>query len=232
MLVKAALCAAALMFATAAVEARPGHGGGGHGGGGHGGGGHGGGFHGGSFHGGGFHGGNFHGGNFHHGNFNRGFAGGWGGWGWGYPGWGYGWGGYYPNYYGYNDYYPDYSSDYPYYYSNTTPYYSDYTYAPTASDYQSFYPPDGSTGAAAANNTALIRIRTAPDAQLWFDGTATTQTGPVRTFTTPQLTPGKEYEYKVRVRWTENGELVEKTKNVDLTPGRVINVDMTPTAMK
>jgi uncharacterized protein (TIGR03000 family) len=96
------------------------------------------------------------------------------------------------------------------------------------STYQSFYPSD----AAPAGNTALLRIRTQPDAQLWFDDTMTTQSGPFRTFTTPELQPGKQYEYQLKVRYMENGKEVQKTKTVDVAAGKAIDVDLTPASLK
>jgi len=160
--------------------------------------------------------------------YGGGYGGGYGGYGRGYGGYGYGgrggygyggWGGYgYPGFYGYDSgYYPD-------YYSGN---------APMTGDYQRFYPPDAATlSSAPSNNTAVIRVRTVPGAELWFDDTATTQSGPVRTFTTPELQPGKEFEYHVKVRWMDNGKPVERTKTVDLSPGRVVDVDLTPSSMK
>ncbi len=215
---KAALLAAALAFAVTPAEAARGggRGGGGGGRGGYGGGrgGYGGGYRGGY---GGYRGG------YGYGGYGRGYGGwgwGWGGYGLGYGlGYGYGYPGYYGNYYG-SDYYPYYDSG--------------FAYAPTATDYQSFYPPDytAMSTAAPSSTTALVRVRTAPGAQLWFDDTATTQTGAVRVFTTPELQPGKQYEYHVKVRWMDNGKAVEKTKTVDVTPGQVVNVDLTPTAVQ
>lgn len=244
-LAKGTLVAAALAFATVSAEARP-HGGGGHGGG------HGGGFHGGSFHGGGFHGGGYRGyaghgyygrgfagrgyygrGYYGHGLYGRGYyGGGWGWGGWGYPFWDYGWGGY--PLYGYGDYYPSYTDTYPSYdYFSYPDYYDspDYAYGLGAGDYLSAYPPDSGGSATPAATTAVIHVNTAPDAKLWFNGAATSQTGPQRTFTTPPLQPGKKYEYHVRVRLTQNGHTLDTTRTVDVTPGTSSDVDLTPSAL-
>jgi uncharacterized protein (TIGR03000 family) len=192
----AALAPAVLLMAAVPAFARPGHGGGGHGGGG---------FHGGGFHGGGFHGGGFHGGLNHSNHFNH-FGGGWGGWGWPYYGLGgYGYG--YPSYYG-----------------------SAYVNNPGYVDYSSYYPPVDATGyvapadysvatpsygvAPAPDDTAHITLNVPPDAEVWFDGDKTRQTGPTRAYVSPPLTPGQAYTYHVRARWTENGKPVEQKRDV------------------
>jgi uncharacterized protein (TIGR03000 family) len=177
-----------------------------------------------------------------------------------WPGYGYGWyggywpyygyttwGGYYP---GYSYYYPTYGYAYPYYsYSSSynpyyaySAYYPDYTYynptyyvpqtvaaLPTTSAYQRFYPPDT---ALTSPNEAVIRVYTAPDAQLWFDGTLTAQTGSLRTFETPDLQPGKEFKYDIKVRWVENGILIERKRTVTVGAGRTVNLDLAPSALK
>ncbi len=186
--IKTALCATALAFAAAPVEADWGRGGGYHGGG-----------------------------------YGRGYGGGYGR---GYVGYGL------PGYGGYGSYsgyglasYPGYDSGYsPSYYTGS---------APVTTDYQSFYPPDTAAPTILpSSSTALIRVHAVPGAQLWFNDVATTQSGRVRTFTTPELQQGRTYEYEVRVRWMENGGPVERTKTIDLTPGRVIDLDLTPSSMQ
>ncbi len=189
----------------------------------------------------------------------RGYYGwGWGGWnGWGtwnayWPYYGYGYAypytgtyaGYYPAYGGYAySAYPTYPS--PYYTYSTlypSPVYSGYTAsyvvpqttlvaAPAGTTTQSFYPPTAES-ATPNPNEAVVRVTTAPDAQLWFDGVATTQKGPVRTFGTPELTPGHNYKYDVRVRWMDNGTPVERNRTVQVGAGRTVNVDLTPDALR
>jgi uncharacterized protein (TIGR03000 family) len=233
-----------------------GHGGGGHSGD-HGGGFHGGGhsaFHGGghgSFHGGGFHAssgfhggghssfhggvshfhaGSFHGGfhdGFHHGGFNHGFRHFgyyprfYGGFGYGYPY--YGGLGYYPY-----DYYPYYGGDY---------------YAPSSYDYlglndydnvtppaysPSYFPPDGGPSAVApADNTAHVRVIVPAGAEVWFDGTKTSQTGGTREFVSPPLLPDTNYSYEVRARWMDNGAPVDQTRRVIVRAGALTTVDFT-----
>ena len=52
------------------------------------------------------------------------------------------------------------------------------------------------------------------DAEIWFSGDKTTQTGSTRRFETPPLEPGSNYSYVVRARWTENGKERDETKKV------------------
>ncbi|MDB5310909.1 MAG: hypothetical protein JWO38_5111 [Gemmataceae bacterium] len=195
--------------------------GGGHGGGGHVGGGHVGGVHFGAVHGGVFHGGV---GGYHY--------------------------GYHPNYYGYNRY-PYYGhGSYPYYgYGNSSyygfgdyPYYSadpslstDGTIDPTTSSGQApdltngtgdnsagSSPPTGAP--VSADRPANITARLPDDADLWFDGTKTTATGPVRLFTTPPLTSGRRYTYEVRAHWNNGEGVMDQKQTLLVTAGANLDV--------
>lgn len=189
--------------------------GGGHGGGGHGGGGHGGGSHSGGA---AFHGGPHNGGGYHHGS--------------GYYHRGYGYGSGYPFYlgvgvgpYGYN-YYP-----YSYYGSGRSTFFGPPDiYANgegVPSEVRSFYPPDAAVNVAAP--VATVRLYVPADAQVWFDGSATKQTGSGRAFTSPPLEPGKTYSYDVKAQWIEDGKTVVKTRTVTVQAGRTTEVDMRTT---
>lgn len=198
------LLVGAVVFTTPEFGQAAGHGGG-HGGGGH----YGGGF-------GGYHGG------YNHGGYGHSFG--------SHPDYGYHHSyGYYP-YRGYSDYY----GSYPYY--NTYPYvgssydsgysgsYGDVgSSTPPAVNYQSFYPP--ATAATEPDNRAHVTVTLPAGAQVWFDGTATSSTGPVRQFDSPPLTPGSQYSYEVRARWNENGHEVTQTKRVEVTAGAHVNVN-------
>jgi uncharacterized protein (TIGR03000 family) len=219
-----ALAAAMLAFAATPAFAQH-HGGGGHGGGhgGHASGGHGG--HGGSYHGGYYHGGYGHGG-YHHGGYAHG-----GYYGRGYYGWpGYGVGLYawpYLSGYGYRDYY---YPSYPRVIVGTDYYAPDYYYPPTVSGYYS--PPDvtvvnptAPTPAAPAADAAQVEVHVPPDAQVWFDGNPTTQTGELRTYVSPPLPADKPFHYDIRARWTDNGKVVDQTRSVEVRAGRRTTVD-------
>jgi len=231
----AALATAALLFAAGPSLAQHGGHGGGHAGGGHAGGGHAGGFShggvGGSF----SHGGYSHGGvhdGFHHGGFDhRGFYGFGLGLGLGYP-WYWGGYGYYPGYYD-SWYYGDYGA--PAY----APGYYDYSAAPdsyaNAYSYPAVQVPPQNPSLATApqnftppnENAVYVRVKVPPDAEVWFEGEKTTQTGPVRFFESPSLTPGRKYVYHIKARWTENGRQVEQTRDVPVYAGDKFSVDFT-----
>jgi uncharacterized protein (TIGR03000 family) len=251
-----ALSAAVLLFAAGSAVAQHGHGGG-HGGGGHGGGGShgGGGFHG-AIHSGGFHSSGFHGaahgGTVHtapyrgfHSSFHHGVS--------GYhhnayrPGhFGYRHYGYRPFYSYYPYYYtPFYSSYYGYspgsYYYYSPSYYSsyytpdysndvetyDYGYPETYTPY-SYYPPsEVEESTAPADTRAHLRLIVPADAEVWFEGDRTAQTGSTREFVSPALTPGVDYSYSIRARWLENGQVVDQTRKVTVGAGAWITVDFT-----
>jgi len=63
------------------------------------------------------------------------------------------------------------------------------------------------------------------DAQVWFQGGATTQTGLLREFVSPALTAGGTYTYTIQASWLDGGkERIEKQK-VSVTPGARVLVD-------
>jgi len=160
---------------------------------------------------------------------------GYGGYGYGYPYYGSGYGGVlgrsYYNYGGYGYGYPTYYGsgyNYPNYF--TTPSYG-YTYsAPAAvavpsTSYQSLYPSTTSVVTTAAN-AAQIDVRVPPDAHVWFDNQEMAQNvGTVRTFNSPPLEPGSDYQYTIRAMWNQNGQMVQQSRNVVIHAGEHVTVD-------
>jgi uncharacterized protein (TIGR03000 family) len=203
---------------------RGGHGGGGHFGGGHFGGAHFGGAHFGGARG-GFHSGGAGLGGFHHGVSGfRGFH-------HGYPYSHYGYRRYFP-YSGYS--YPySYGSYYPDSYGSASDYsdYGSYGYVAPSDTYesQSYYP--SATATAPPDSTADVTVNVPADARIWFDGTATKLTGPIRQFATPALKPGTRYHYEVRASWKENGHEVTQTQQVSVRAGAHVRVNF-PVAHK
>jgi uncharacterized protein (TIGR03000 family) len=217
------LAVAALLFAAGPAAAqRGGHGGGGHSGGGA--------SHGASAaHAGSVHGGSVsHGGSFHSGGHARGFG--------YYPGlYGFGLGLGYGSYYGYGGYGGYY---YPpsYYDVGSSGYYdvAPYGYAAleTPIPYRSFYPPTppdatqpDQSAVAPADTKAHMRVIVPADAEIWFDGDKTSQTGAAREFVSPTLTPGTDYSYEIRARWTENGKPVDQTRSITVRAGSLTVVN-------
>jgi len=86
---------------------------------------------------------------------------------------------------------------------------------------QSFYP-------APVGTQSLIEVRLPiANAEVNFDGTATTQTGANRLFITPALDAQRDNVYQVTARWTDNGNPVEQKREVKVTPGARVLVDFT-----
>jgi uncharacterized protein (TIGR03000 family) len=74
---------------------------------------------------------------------------------------------------------------------------------------------------------ATITLLVPADAQVFFDGHLTTQTGTERVYVTPPLERGSTFNYSIRARWTENGRPVEQTRRVPITAGARVRVDFT-----
>jgi uncharacterized protein (TIGR03000 family) len=155
------------------------------------------------------------------------YGGGWGGYrgGWyggGYRNYGFGLGGYYPYYrWGYGGYYP--------YYGYSNYYYPTYAYDSASLAYVYPQPPGiitrGAGSYAPTDNTAMIHLRVPGDATVWVEGERTQQTGTERDFVSPPLDPGKDYSYRIKARWTEDGKPIEKTKKVMVHANETSNVD-------
>jgi uncharacterized protein (TIGR03000 family) len=76
----------------------------------------------------------------------------------------------------------------------------------------------------APDTAALLDVRVPANAELWFDGYKSKQTGPQREFRTPPLTTGKKYTYTVRAKWVADGKPVEERREVSFTPGQHVKV--------
>lgn len=63
------------------------------------------------------------------------------------------------------------------------------------------------------------------EAEIFFDGEVTTQTGNRRKYFTSPLEVGKSYQYEVVARWQEKGKEVKLSRQVSLTGGDAVNVD-------
>ncbi len=74
---------------------------------------------------------------------------------------------------------------------------------------------------------AVILVVVPADADIFFDGSPTTQTGTERSFSSPPLEPGLTYQYTIRARWTQDGRPVEQTRRVNVKAGDRIRVDFT-----
>jgi uncharacterized protein (TIGR03000 family) len=132
---------------------------------------------------------------------------------------GYGYGGYG----GYGGGYGGYGGGYGYGGYPTTSY-----YAPTYNYYDSSNYQPGYDQQQQPPNNAQIRV-TVPDpqAQVWFDGSATQQTGTERWFYTPPLQAGANNTYRIRASWMQGGQQQTQEKVINVNPGQMVNVDFT-----
>jgi uncharacterized protein (TIGR03000 family) len=77
---------------------------------------------------------------------------------------------------------------------------------------------------------ARIEISLPADADLWFDGTKTRQTGSARQFVTPPLATGQEYSYEVMATWKDKGQAVTETRRVTVRAGDRTTVSFAKTS--
>ena len=77
------------------------------------------------------------------------------------------------------------------------------------------------------DNRARIWLAVPADAQVWFDGEKTKQTGGLRHFVSPPLPPGRSYTYDVRVRWAKDGKPVEEERRISVRAGASSRFDFT-----
>lgn len=80
---------------------------------------------------------------------------------------------------------------------------------------------------AQADGGALVALHVPSDAEVWFDGEKTAQTGAEREFKSPALPVGRLYHYDVRARWTEGGKVVDQTRSIPAGANRRTEVDFT-----
>jgi uncharacterized protein (TIGR03000 family) len=78
-----------------------------------------------------------------------------------------------------------------------------------------------------ANSVGLNVRVPAPDAVITIDGERTTQTGLVRQYVSPPVTPGVAYTYQVKVTWTEDGRPMTRTRQVPVRANQQVVVDLT-----
>jgi uncharacterized protein (TIGR03000 family) len=73
-----------------------------------------------------------------------------------------------------------------------------------------------------------LQVYLPADARLVIDGTATTQTGPLRRFASPPLAPGTIYTYTLKATWKDQGKDVVVERLVPVRAGRTAEVDLRP----
>jgi len=138
--------------------------------------------------------------------------------------WGAGW--IHPAYTSYRAWFPprrDYS-DY-YYYPAPAPY--DYTTGQPSNGSWWYYTPATPPRAGVnSSKDARVHVAVPANAEVWFGGFKTSQTGTDRVYQSPPLDPGKAYRYEVRARWTAaNGKVVDRNREVRVRAGQSARVD-------
>src|SRR5262249_46488513 len=128
----------------------------------------------------------------------------------------------------YSNYYnPGYYSNS--YYAPGYTYGDTYAYTTPPSTTQSFYTPPANYATApdtSSGNEVTVDVKVPdPNAEVWFDGSATRQRGTSRTFYSPPVDPNQTYTYDIRARWTENGREQNQTKTVRVRAGDRTRVD-------
>jgi uncharacterized protein (TIGR03000 family) len=77
---------------------------------------------------------------------------------------------------------------------------------------------------------ATIVVRLPADASLTIEGSPTTSTTAVRTFISPPLQPGKEYQYTLRAEATRDGKKMQSKREVTVRAGQQSDVTIDLTA--
>jgi uncharacterized protein (TIGR03000 family) len=177
------------------------------------------------------HAGGYHGDHYYHDRFFFGFGFGYPYYGWGWPGYGYGYG--WPGYGYYGGYYGPYWDD-PYYYApspaSAYPPTADYYSAPSSPAPALSTTPPAPSGQGENPNVAHLRVIVPANAKVWFEDEQTTQAGPARYFTSPQLALDKDYVYVIKAQWQEDGHTITRERRVMLHAGDWITVDFTRTS--
>jgi uncharacterized protein (TIGR03000 family) len=88
------------------------------------------------------------------------------------------------------------------------------------------YTPEGRNATTQPDNRAHIWLRVPADAEVWFEGAKTKQTGTLRHFFSPPLAAGKIYSYQVQVRWSKDGTPVERKQQIDVHAGDSLRLDL------
>jgi uncharacterized protein (TIGR03000 family) len=138
----------------------------------------------------------------------------------GYPGYAYGYGGYgsYAPYYG----------NYPY--SGNNDYGYDYPSVPSVINPSSYAVPDVPDAGAQqpVDNAIHLQLLVPANAEVIFNGSKTSQTGTVREYVSPAMTPGKTYTYHITVRYMgANGKVVNDTRDVQVRANDWYSIDFT-----
>ena len=87
---------------------------------------------------------------------------------------------------------------------------------------------NGTGGSAGTSGEATVVVNLPADARLTFNGVPAEATGATRTFKTPVLDAGREYEYMLTVEVLEGGSIRSAKKRVVVRAGERVEVTLTP----
>ncbi len=89
--------------------------------------------------------------------------------------------------------------------------------------------PEVTTAPPSGNPTiARVDLHVPDNAEVWIEGVKMKQTGPLRRFVSPPLRPGQQYQYHVRVTWSENGKPVTRTQTIPIEAGDTSSLAFLP----
>jgi uncharacterized protein (TIGR03000 family) len=80
----------------------------------------------------------------------------------------------------------------------------------------------------AATQPVQIQMQVPADAEVWFDGVKTQQTGSEREFISPRLRPGREYVYQVHVRFSNGGQAMDQNRRLTVRAGDSVRLQFGP----
>jgi uncharacterized protein (TIGR03000 family) len=69
-----------------------------------------------------------------------------------------------------------------------------------------------------------IQVRVPANAKVWFDDNETEQTGTLRQFVSPPVTPGSDYTYRIRARWKQGEAEATQSRLITFHAGERISV--------
>jgi len=76
---------------------------------------------------------------------------------------------------------------------------------------------------------AIIVVEVPANATIWIEDQRMTQTGPIRSFQSPPLEPGKTYIYKFRLTWpTASGQPSSTEHEITVSAGQTQRIDFRP----
>jgi uncharacterized protein (TIGR03000 family) len=80
------------------------------------------------------------------------------------------------------------------------------------------------------NDAGFIVRLPDPNAEVWFQNYRTQQMGAERHYESAALDPNQTYTFQIRARWTQNGQPMDQTRQIQARAGQNLTVDFTTPA--